>query len=179
MPKVRASSGMIGTMYWPRFLSRSSFWSMRTMAIVVETVRPREPSRMSWKDSGSRTYMLSAVFAHSAQPGPPRRPAARADLTRPIRRRRRPLRGNPQAPLPVSSETVVRSAKRARERRPPGRNGTGICRNRACLPISATCEQMRDRLGPGLLPKGAAFTDKNDLAVFAHASSPHVGHADQ
>ncbi len=51
MPKVRASSGTIGTISLPNALSRSSLVSMRTNAIVVETARPSEPSRNSANDS--------------------------------------------------------------------------------------------------------------------------------
>ncbi len=43
MPKVRASSGTIGTMSLPISWSRSSLASMRTKAIVVETSRPSVP----------------------------------------------------------------------------------------------------------------------------------------
>jgi hypothetical protein len=41
MPKVRDSSGTIGTTRLPIFLSFSSVLSMRTKAIVVEISRPR------------------------------------------------------------------------------------------------------------------------------------------
>jgi hypothetical protein len=40
MPKVRLSSGTIGTMRWPMFLSRRSVVRMRTNAMVVEISRP-------------------------------------------------------------------------------------------------------------------------------------------
>ena len=40
MPKVRLSSGTIGTMRWPISLSRSSVVRMRTKAMVVEISRP-------------------------------------------------------------------------------------------------------------------------------------------
>ena len=40
MPKVRLSSGTIGTMRWPIALSRSSVVRMRTKAMVVEISRP-------------------------------------------------------------------------------------------------------------------------------------------
>ena len=40
MPKVRASSGMIGTINLPISGSRSSLASMRTKTMVVETSRP-------------------------------------------------------------------------------------------------------------------------------------------
>ena len=43
MPKVRASSGTIGTTSLPISSSRSIFASMRTNTIVVETVRPSVP----------------------------------------------------------------------------------------------------------------------------------------
>ncbi len=40
MPKVRDSSGTIGTTYWPIFLSRTSAVRMRTNAMVVDNSRP-------------------------------------------------------------------------------------------------------------------------------------------
>ena len=43
MPKVRASSGTIGTISLPMSLSRSSFDRMRTKTIVVEALRPPVP----------------------------------------------------------------------------------------------------------------------------------------
>src|ERR1700732_3984895 len=45
MPKVRASSGTIGTMLRPMFLSLSSRVSARTNAMVVEISRSPVPSR--------------------------------------------------------------------------------------------------------------------------------------
>ncbi len=39
IPKVRASSGTIGTMYFPSSLSRANPASSRTKALVVETLR--------------------------------------------------------------------------------------------------------------------------------------------
>ena len=44
MPKVRASSGTIGTTSLPMSLSRSIFASIFTNTIVVETLRPSVPS---------------------------------------------------------------------------------------------------------------------------------------
>jgi len=44
MPNVRASSGTIGTMFLPMFLSFSRIVSSRTNAIVVETSRSPVPS---------------------------------------------------------------------------------------------------------------------------------------
>ncbi|SHS86338.1 Uncharacterised protein [Mycobacteroides abscessus subsp. abscessus] len=43
MPKVRASSGMIGTMRLPMFLSRNSSLKVRTSAMVVATSCLPEP----------------------------------------------------------------------------------------------------------------------------------------
>ena len=43
MPKVRASSGMIGTMRLPRSASRVNVESRRTKAIVVDTGRSPVP----------------------------------------------------------------------------------------------------------------------------------------
>jgi len=45
MPKVRASSGTIGTMLRPMFLSLSRMVSARTNAMVVEVSRSPVPSR--------------------------------------------------------------------------------------------------------------------------------------
>jgi len=44
MPNVRASSGTIGTMFLPMFLSFSSVVRTRTKAIVVEISRSPVPS---------------------------------------------------------------------------------------------------------------------------------------
>ena len=43
MPNVRASSGMIGTMRGPIFLSRNSSLKVRTVAMVVATSWLPEP----------------------------------------------------------------------------------------------------------------------------------------
>ena len=43
MPKVRASSGTIGTTNLPMCSSRSSFDSIRTNTIVVDALRPSVP----------------------------------------------------------------------------------------------------------------------------------------
>ena len=43
MPNVRASSGMIGTMRGPMFLSRNSSLKVRTVAMVVATAWLPEP----------------------------------------------------------------------------------------------------------------------------------------
>jgi len=53
MPKVRASSGTIGTMFLPMFLSLSSTPRMRTNAMVVEISRSPVPSRMDWNASSA------------------------------------------------------------------------------------------------------------------------------
>src|SRR4030095_6795263 len=45
MPKVRASSGTMGTINFPSRSSRSNFASNRTKTIVVEASRPRAPRR--------------------------------------------------------------------------------------------------------------------------------------
>ena len=52
MPKVRASSGTIGTTNLPMSGSRSSFDSSRTNTIVVEAARPSVPLANSSKISG-------------------------------------------------------------------------------------------------------------------------------
>ena len=46
MPKVRDSSGTIGTTFFPTFLSRSSVVRIRTKAMVVEI--SRSPVPLSW-----------------------------------------------------------------------------------------------------------------------------------
>ena len=62
MPKVRASSGTIGTMFLPMFLSRTRLVRMRTNTIVVDAVRSPEPS--SWPRKVSRPGTVSgAIFA--------------------------------------------------------------------------------------------------------------------
>ncbi|MNG05775.1 hypothetical protein D3C84_889850 [compost metagenome] len=57
MPKVRASSGMIGTMRWPSSLSLTSCARMRTKAMVVEISRSPEPSRMALRVSSGGVGM--------------------------------------------------------------------------------------------------------------------------
>ena len=49
MPKVRLSSGTIGTMRLPMFLSRRSVLRMRTKAMVVEISRPAVS--LSWAEN--------------------------------------------------------------------------------------------------------------------------------
>ncbi len=59
MPKVRDSSGTIGTICLPISLSRSSVSSIRTNAIVVEI--SRSPVPLSWRsnvDSGGTSQRL-------------------------------------------------------------------------------------------------------------------------
>ena len=53
MPKVRASSGTIGTTSSPSSLSFSSLASIRTNTIVVEALRPSVPFSNSVKQSCS------------------------------------------------------------------------------------------------------------------------------
>ena len=62
MPKVRASSGTIGTTSLPMSSSRSSLASIRTNAIVVETLRPSVPS---WNSSKSVAEGLALAGAPS------------------------------------------------------------------------------------------------------------------
>ena len=53
MPKVRDSSGIIGTMWRFKFGSRTSADRMRTNAMVVEILRLPLPSSCGWNsDSG-------------------------------------------------------------------------------------------------------------------------------
>src|ERR1700760_4316056 len=51
MPKVRASSGTIGTMFLPMFLSFNRIVRRRTNAIVVEISRSPVPSSTGWNAS--------------------------------------------------------------------------------------------------------------------------------
>src|SRR5207248_344236 len=62
MPKVRASSGTIGTMRLPMSLSRISAVSARTNAMVVEISRPSPEPFRSWSNaaSGGTAGTLSA-----------------------------------------------------------------------------------------------------------------------
>ena len=61
MPKVRASSGTIGTTYLPRFLSRTSAVSTRTNAIVVEISRSWAFSTCSNASSAGTCGTVSAL----------------------------------------------------------------------------------------------------------------------
>jgi hypothetical protein len=61
MPKVRASSGTIGTMFLPMFLSFSSAVRMRTNAIVVEISRSPVPSSIAPNAERSGTASGGAV----------------------------------------------------------------------------------------------------------------------
>ena len=55
MPKVRASSGTMGTMCLPMFLSLTSVVSMRTSAMVVEISRSAVPSSSELNASSGGT----------------------------------------------------------------------------------------------------------------------------
>ena len=57
MPKVRASSGMIGTTYLPMLWSFSSSVSTRTKAMVVETSLPCDPPSDSANSSTGGAWM--------------------------------------------------------------------------------------------------------------------------
>ncbi|MNF76677.1 hypothetical protein D3C84_587970 [compost metagenome] len=61
MPKVRASSGMIGTIRSPSSLSLISCARMRTKAMVVEISRSPEPSRMAFRVSSGGVGMLKLL----------------------------------------------------------------------------------------------------------------------
>ena len=61
MPKVRASSGTIGTMCLPIPLSLSSTMRMRTNAIVVEISRSAMPSRIERNASSGGTVSGGAM----------------------------------------------------------------------------------------------------------------------
>ena len=86
MPKVRASSGMIGTTRWPTAVSRNSARSSTANAIVVETDRGPDPAKKSAKQEGSGRPMgadtttrrgtappscrrRSSRYSRSAEPG--------------------------------------------------------------------------------------------------------------
>ena len=71
MPKVRDSSGTIGTTCLPIFLSRSSVFSIRTNAIVVEI--SRSPVGLSWAPKAESSGTASA----RALPPRRKRPAER------------------------------------------------------------------------------------------------------
>ncbi|MNC40114.1 hypothetical protein D3C75_888050 [compost metagenome] len=62
MPKVRASSGMIGTMRLPRSLSLTSCERMRTKAMVVEISRSPVPSRIALRVSSGGVGMLKLLL---------------------------------------------------------------------------------------------------------------------
>src|SRR5918912_48952 len=62
MPKVRLSSGTMGTTCLPIFLSRSSVLRMRTNAMVVEISRPSVP--LSWPSKADRGGTSSPRLAH-------------------------------------------------------------------------------------------------------------------
>ncbi len=65
MPKVRDSSGTMGTISFPIFLSRASAVSMRTNAIVVDMSRSPEPLSSASKVESGGTSMrgLAALRA--------------------------------------------------------------------------------------------------------------------
>ncbi len=62
MPKVRASSGTIGTMCGPMFLSLSRMPSMRTNAIVVEISRSPDASSSAPNASSGGTSSGATVL---------------------------------------------------------------------------------------------------------------------
>ncbi len=63
MPKVRASSGTIGTTFLPMFLSLSSIVRMRTKAMVVLISRSPVPSSMALNaDSSGITSGLATIL---------------------------------------------------------------------------------------------------------------------
>ena len=66
MPKVRLSSGTIGTMRLPMFLSRSSVLRMRTKAMVVEISRPSVDFSCASKAESGGTTSASDVLARRA-----------------------------------------------------------------------------------------------------------------
>src|ERR1700679_14593 len=62
MPKVRASSGMMGTTCLPMFLSRINVVRMRTSAMVVEISRPWVPSSSALKVSSGGNRSCGAAL---------------------------------------------------------------------------------------------------------------------
>ena len=72
MPKVRASSGTIGTTYFPIRSCLSKRWSIRTIDMVVDTSRPLLPSVMKSKNSRSGGS-IGGKFTSRCGMGPPRR----------------------------------------------------------------------------------------------------------
>ena len=75
MPKVRLSSGTIGTTYLPIFLSRQSAFSARTKAIVVEICRSPVSFRSASNSdrSGMSSGSLSCRRTGNAPPSASRR----------------------------------------------------------------------------------------------------------
>ena len=71
MPKVRASSGTIGTMFLPMVLSLSSTVSRRTNAMVVEISRSPVPSRIEANASSGGMASAGAVRRRCGR-NPPR-----------------------------------------------------------------------------------------------------------
>ena len=70
MPKVRASSGMMGTISLPSSGDFSSDLMTATKAEVVDASRPREPSSASLNIS-SAGALISMGFTMRAGSGPP------------------------------------------------------------------------------------------------------------
>jgi hypothetical protein len=60
MPKVRDSSGTIGTTRLPMCLSRSRMFSMRTKAIVVDISRPSPDALSSASKARQRRHLAAA-----------------------------------------------------------------------------------------------------------------------
>ena len=70
MPKVRASSGTIGTTRSPMSSSRSSWPSMRTVTMVVDASRSPEPSSSDLKRS-SGGVLIAGQFTRRSGRNPP------------------------------------------------------------------------------------------------------------
>ncbi len=77
IPKVRASSGTIGTMRGPSSLSLTSCEMIRTKAMVVEISRSPEPSSMALRVSsgGTGTWKLFSRRTGITPPSAARREA--------------------------------------------------------------------------------------------------------
>ena len=77
MPKVRASSGTIGTTRWPMALSLASVDSNRTKAMVVEMLRSPLPRVWALKASSPGTGSTCASLRRTGMRPPSSRRRSR------------------------------------------------------------------------------------------------------
>ena len=80
MPKVRLSSGTMGTTCLPIFLSRQSVFMIRTKAMVVEISRSPVPSDLAAKAESSGISIAGVSRQTRCGKAPPR--ACRAAASR-------------------------------------------------------------------------------------------------